>query len=90
MGKGSIYSLANYSFAYEETQSNRVSDFHNVVCSLFPKAFFFTFIFVTYHYVYKFMKSNISILFNLCLIFFCRLPLDLFKIRDGRLCTSHL
>ena len=34
-------SLANYSVAYEETQSNRVSDFRNFVCSLFPKALFF-------------------------------------------------
>ena len=31
-------SLANYSVAYEETQSNRVSDFRDFVCSLFPKA----------------------------------------------------
>ena len=27
--------LANYSVAYEETQSNRVSDFRDIVCSLF-------------------------------------------------------
>ena len=33
--------LANYSVAYEETQSNRVSDFRDFVCSLFPKAIFF-------------------------------------------------
>ena len=42
---GGVCSLANYSVAYEETQSNRVSDFHDFfVCSLFPKAIFFTFI----------------------------------------------
>ena len=33
-----ICSLANYSVAYEETQSNRVYDFRDFVCSLFPKA----------------------------------------------------
>ena len=33
------------SVAHEETQSNRVLDFRDFVCSLFPKAiFFFTFI----------------------------------------------
>ena len=42
---GGVYSLANYSVAYEETQSNRVSDFHDVVRSLFPKAFLFDFYF---------------------------------------------
>ena len=35
---GGVCSLANYSVAYEETQSNRVSDFRDFVCSLFPKA----------------------------------------------------
>ena len=34
-----VCSLANYSVAYEETQSNRLSDFRDFVCSLF-----FTFI----------------------------------------------
>ena len=38
---GGVCSLANYSVAYEETQSNRVSDFRDFVCSLFPKAIFF-------------------------------------------------
>ena len=33
-----VCSLANYSVAYEESQSNRVSDFRDFVCSLFPKA----------------------------------------------------
>ena len=36
-------SLANYSVAYEETQSNQVSDFRDFVCSLVPKAIFFDF-----------------------------------------------
>ena len=35
---GCVCSVANYSVAYEETQSNRVSDFRDFVCSLFPKA----------------------------------------------------
>ena len=38
-----VCSLANYSVAYEETQWNRVSDFRDFVCSLFPKAIFFYF-----------------------------------------------
>ena len=42
-GGGGICSLANYSLAYEETQSNRVSDFCDFVCSLFPKAILFDF-----------------------------------------------
>ena len=37
---GGVCSLANYSVAYEVTQSNRVSDFRDFVCSLFPKAIF--------------------------------------------------
>ena len=40
---GSVCSLANYSDAYEETQSNRVSVFRDFVCSLFPKAILFYF-----------------------------------------------
>ena len=36
-------SLANYSVAYEKTQSNRISDFQDFVCSLFPKAILFDF-----------------------------------------------
>ena len=32
-----------YSVAYEETQSNRVFDFHDFVSSLFPKAILFDF-----------------------------------------------
>ena len=39
---GGVCNLANYSVAYEETQSNRVSDFRDFVCSsLFPKAILF-------------------------------------------------
>ena len=40
-GGGGVCSLANYSLAYEETGSNRVSDFRDVVCSLFPKTILF-------------------------------------------------
>ena len=42
---GDVCSLANYSVAYEDTQSNRVSDFRDFVCSLFPKAILFDFYF---------------------------------------------
>ena len=42
-----VSSLANYSVAYEETQSNGVSDFRDFVCSLFPKAIFLEFYFTT-------------------------------------------
>ena len=42
-GQGGVCSLANYSDAYEETQSNRVSDLRDFVCSLFPKAILFYF-----------------------------------------------
>ena len=38
---GGVCSLAHYSVAYEETQSNRGSDFRNSVCSLFQKAILF-------------------------------------------------
>ena len=38
-------SLVNYSIAYEKTQSNRVFDFRDFVCSLFPKAILFYFYF---------------------------------------------
>ena len=41
---GGVCSLANYSVAYEETQSNRVSDFRAFVGSLFQKATLLTFI----------------------------------------------
>ena len=40
---GCVRSLKNYNVAYEETQSNRVSDFRDFVCSLFPKAIHFGF-----------------------------------------------
>ena len=35
------------SFAYEETQSNRVSEFRDSVCSLFAKAILFLLLFYT-------------------------------------------
>ena len=41
---GGICSLANYSVPYEETHSNRVSDFRDFVCSLFPNAILFYFL----------------------------------------------
>ena len=44
---GGVRSHANYSVAYEETLSNRVSDFRDFVCSLFPKALFFVGCFFT-------------------------------------------
>ena len=49
--EGVVCSLANYSVAYEETPSNRDSDFRDFVCSLFPMAnlfdFYFTLTFIT-------------------------------------------
>ena len=42
---GGVCSLTNYSVAYEETQSNQVSDFRDFVWSLFPKAILFDFFF---------------------------------------------
>ena len=47
---GGVCSLANYSVAYEDTQSNRVTDFHDFVCSLFPKAILFDFYSVCGHF----------------------------------------
>ena len=38
---GGVCSQAYYSVAYEETQSPRVSDFRDFVCSLYPKAILF-------------------------------------------------
>ena len=40
-----FYIFANYSVAYDETQSNRVFDFRYFVCSLFPKAILYNFYF---------------------------------------------
>ena len=45
LGRAAACSLANYSVAYEEIQSNQVSDFRDFVCSLFPKAILFDFYF---------------------------------------------
>ena len=42
-----VCSLTNCSVAYEETQSNRVSDFRDCESSLFPKAILLTFIIFT-------------------------------------------
>ena len=38
-----VCSLENCSVAYEETRSNRASDFRDFVCYLFPKAILFYF-----------------------------------------------
>ena len=38
-----LHIFIDYSVAYEGTQSNRVSDFRDFVCSLFPKAILFDF-----------------------------------------------
>ena len=65
-----VCSLENYSVAYEETQSNRVSDFRDVVCSLFPKAILFYFYFILcdhvvayllfiYLYIYLFILAKV-------------------------------
>ena len=50
-GGGGVCSLANYSVAYEETKSNRVSDFRDFVSSLFPKAILFDVYFNHYLFV---------------------------------------
>ena len=49
---GGVCSHANYSVAYEETQSNRVSDFRDFLCSLFPKAILFDFYFTLLQLVF--------------------------------------
>ena len=45
---GGVCSLTNYSVAFEETQSNRVSDFCDSVHSLFSKVILFDF-YLTFH-----------------------------------------
>ena len=62
---GGVYSLTNYSVAYEETQSNRVSDFRDCVCSLFPKAILF------YFYLTNLESQRFS-----CCIIFCFLRIS--------------
>ena len=59
-------SFANYSVAYEETQSNRVSVFRNFVRSLFPKAILFDF-YLTPEVsdILKLLWSNISSFHNI-------------------------
>ena len=39
-----VSNVANFITAYEESQENRGSNFLSVMCSVFPKAIFFTFI----------------------------------------------
>ena len=41
MGEEGVSSLANYNVAYEETQSNQVSDFRDFVRSMFRKTILF-------------------------------------------------
>ena len=56
-----VCSLAIYSVAYEETQSNRVSDFRNFVFSLFPKTitvFFFFFFFFFFTFFFSFIAQE--------------------------------
>ena len=47
-----LCSLENYSVAYEKTQSNRVSDFCDFVCSMFPKAIRFDFYCQSWRFVF--------------------------------------
>ena len=42
---------AKYSVAYEKTQSNRASDFRDLLCSLFPKEILFYFYFSINHVI---------------------------------------
>ena len=44
VGGGCVCSLANYSVAYDETQSSRVSDFRDFACFFFFFFFFFFFV----------------------------------------------
>ena len=60
-GEGGVCSLANYNVAYEETQSNRFSDFRDFVCSLFPKAIFF------FYFYIRFQTEQVSEMKNDCL-----------------------
>ena len=50
-GAGCVCSLANYSVAYEETHSNRISDFRDFVSSLLPKAILFNFYFTVAKFI---------------------------------------
>ena len=53
-GGGCVCSLANYSVAYEETQSNRVSDFRDFCVVFVPKGNPFRLLF--YHnFIYIFL-----------------------------------
>ena len=42
-GRVRAYAVSQTTVVYEETQSNRVSDYRNYVCSLFPKTNLFDF-----------------------------------------------
>ena len=55
VGGGGVCSLANYSVAYEEFQSKRVSGFRDFVCSLFPKANIF------YYFIYSAIIKTVPI-----------------------------
>ena len=58
-------SPTNYGVTYEETQSNRVSDFRDFVCPLFPKAIIFDF----YNDVFQNgIEHNEAKVFNKCIM----------------------
>ena len=65
---GGVCSLANYSVAYGETQSNRVSDFRDFVRFLFPKAILFVFLLIKKSRMQSFIirttKTQISLRFR--------------------------
>ena len=63
---GGVCSLANYSDAYEETQSNQVSDFCDFVCSLFPKAFLFYFYCIWRDLIKPILRFSIFCVFFVC------------------------
>ena len=60
---GGVCSLANYSVAHEETKSNRLSNFCDFVCSLFPKVIFFYFYFTIYVILCFCMYVLVNVLF---------------------------
>ena len=63
-GGGCVCSLANNSVAYEETQSNRVSDFRDFVCSSFPKTILFYFYFTPDGHIIWWASAHTSIVFT--------------------------
>ena len=62
-GGGSVCSLANFSVAYEETQSNQVSDFCDFMCSLFPKT-------ILFYFYLRFTLFTFLVFFFFCFFFF--------------------